>query len=310
MSDADASPPRGLIGRLRTALRLNGATNGHAHGLNGANGNGASPETLDRMRNAERFEGLKVVDVMVPRADIKAIDVATPLEDAARHFAAEAHSRMPVYRETLDDPVGLVHIKDVMRRMLHMDADGEAEPADTPRHDAGPGALTDLVRPVLFVPPSMRAADLLLRMRTKRVHMSVVVDEFGGTDGLVTLEDLVEEIVGDIADEHDDAEAPSVQPRGSHCWDAEARASIEDLEAVLGERLPMPEEAEDVDTLGGLVFTLAGRVPERGEVIRHDSGLEFEVVDADPRRIKRLLVRREPTRGELSTPASPPEPNA
>ena len=237
---------------------------------------------LDKMA---AFEGLRIEDVMVPRADIVAIDVATPLGEAARAFAEASHSRLPVYRETLDDPLGMVHIKDVIG-MLAPD-EGRGLPPDL----FSRRALEGVVRNVLFVPPSMKAVDLLLRMQTRRIHMALVVDEYGGTDGLLTLEDLVEQIVGDIEDEHDETAAPKLRARGPNIWEADARASIEDFEALIGREVATDEEEEDVDTLGGLVFTIAGRVPERGEVVKHPSGIEFEVVEADPRRVNRLLAR-------------------
>ncbi len=238
-----------------------------------------------RVLNAARFDTLRVEDVMVPRADIVAVEIDTPLGELANLFAEAAHSRLPVYRETLDEPVGVVHIKDVLRHLAEsVGESGDAAVADQ-------RVLPSILRPVIYVPPSMSAADLLLRMQTRRMHMAIVVDEFGGTDGLVTLEDLVEEIVGDIEDEHDEADEPAIRPRGASCWEVEARAPIEQLEALTGRALKLPDAVEEVDTLGGLVFTIAGRVPERGEIIVHPAGVEFEVVDADPRRVKRMLVR-------------------
>ena len=249
-----------------------------------------------RVLNAARFDTLRVDDVMVPRADIIAVQIDTPLDDLAKLFAEAAHSRLPVYRETLDEPVGVVHIKDVLRHL----AEELGDNGSAPWARADGRVLHSIVRPVLFAPPSMPAADLLLRMQTRRVHMAVVVDEFGGTDGLVTLEDLVEEIVGDIEDEHDEADAPTIRPRGAQMWDVDARAPIEDLEELCARELVLPEAAEEVDTLGGLVFALAGRVPERGEIIIHPQGVEFEVIDADPRRVKRMIVR-------AKEPPAPPQ---
>jgi len=184
------------------------------------------------------------------------------------------HSRIPVYRETLDDAIGMVHIKDVLAWR------GEEESFE----------LAKIVRRVLFVAPSMRVLELLLEMRVKRSHMALVVDEFGGVDGLVTIEDLVEEIVGEIEDEHDHDREPNLVRRPDGAIDADARAEIERLESEFGPILS-EDEREDIDTLGGLVFSLAGRVPIRGELIRHPSGVEFEVLEADPRRIRRLRVR-------------------
>ena len=217
-----------------------------------------------------------IADVMVPRADIIAIKAATTMDGLIDMIAEEGHSRMPVYRETLDDAFGMVHVKDVLSWR------GKDEDFDA----------SVIVRPVLFVSPSMHVLELLLEMRAKRVHMALVVDEYGGVDGLATIEDLVEEIVGEIEDEFDEDEKPSLVRQGDGSWIAGARTPLEDLEAALGESVFSDDEHDEVDTLGGLVFTIAGRVPTRGELLRHaSSGLEFEVLDADPRHIKRLRVR-------------------
>lgn len=247
--------------------------------------------------NAELFDQLQVADVMVPRADIFGIEVNTPLGEVISIFADAAHSRLPIYRDNLDDPVGIAHIKDVMARLAPLVAQGEDGWAEM-------RVLQDIHRPVIFAPPSMRAIDLLLRMQARRMHLALVVDEYGGTDGLVTLEDLLEPIVGDIEDEHDTTSTPGIQPKGSGVWLADARAGIEALAEIAGHPVLEDEDEDDVDTLGGLVFMLAGRVPERGEVIRHPAGFEFEVLDADPRRIKRLRIRRtkaEPPTDLIST---------
>lgn len=242
---------------------------------------------------AADFDRLKVADVMVPRADITAVEIDTPLAELARLFAEAAHSRLPIYRETLDDPVGVAHIKDVVGH-LAPDADGQH-----PEGWAERKILPTIRRPLLYAPPSMKAVDLLLRMQTRRMHLALVVDEFGGTDGLVSLEDLLEPIVGDIEDEHDEEEAPGIRARGPGLWEADARLLIEDFERAAGLSADLPDEDEDdFETLGGLVFTLAGRIPERGEVIPHPGGLEFEVLDADPRRIKRVRIRANRPAGE------------
>ena len=237
---------------------------------------------------AEAFYNLRVDDVMVPRADIVAIDISTGLHDLSKAFETAGHSRLPVYKETLDDPVGMVHIKDLLPYLM-LNARGRSGKTYKDRK-----VLSHIKRPVLYVPPSMLAQDLLRRMQVKRVHMAIVVDEYGGTDGIVTLEDLVEPIVGDIEDEHDEAE-PEVRllkgKSGRKVWDADARVSIDDFELSFGRDFATADEEEDVDTLGGLVFMLAGRIPERGEVIYHPDGIEFEVIDADPRRIKRLRIQ-------------------
>ncbi|MDF1767609.1 hemolysin family protein [Maricaulis sp.] len=251
---------------------------------------GVAPNSIE----ADALDKLRVADVMVPRADIIGVDVATPLGELAKIFAHAAHSRLPIYRDTLDDPVGVVHIKDVVSHLA---------PGTSGKRPAGwsqQQVLPSIGRPLLFAPPSMKALDLLRRMQGRRMHLALVVDEYGGTDGLVTLEDLIEPIVGDIEDEHDDEETPAIRARGPGVWDVEARAEIDAFEAVVGEEIAAEDEDEDVDSLGGLVFTLIGRVPERGEVIRHPTGYEFEVIDADTRRIKRMRVRAPQKRPDKS----------
>jgi len=230
--------------------------------------------------NILKLHEATAADVMVPRVDIVAMPTETTFADAARQMAEHGHSRVPVYRETLDDVIGIVHFKD----LLPYAVDGRAVP------------LADLVRKVLFVAPSMPVLDLLLQMRLSRVHMALVIDEFGGIDGLVTIEDVIEEIVGEIEDEHDDAYKPPLIERGDGSVIADARTPIETLEARAGAPLRRPGD-EEIHTLGGLVFALAGRVPARGEAIKHPAGLEFDVLDADPRRVKRLRVRGLPPGG-------------
>ena len=222
---------------------------------------------------------LSADDVMVPRADIISVDIETGLDELIRIMSGAAHSRLPVHRENLDDVLGIVHIKDVLKQ---------------PSSDR-PFDLALLLRTALFVAPSMRALDLLMEMRLKRVHMALVVDEFGGIDGLITIEDLVEEIVGEIEDEHDVAEGPKLILRPDGSLIADARATIEEFEDLVGPILTDEERGEDLDTLGGLVSDLADRVPTRGELIVHEpSGVGFEVMEADPRRVKRLRVRNLP----------------
>jgi len=216
---------------------------------------------------------------MVPRADIVSIDITAGLDEVVEAMSTGGHARLPVYRDNLDDVVGIVHIKDVLRYAKGREAFD----------------INRILRTVLVVVPSMRALDLLLEMRQSRVHMALVVDEYGGVDGLITIEDLIEEIVGEIEDEHDVAEGPKLQPRPDGSIIADARAEIEEFEEMVGPVLSDEERAEDIDTLGGLVFYLADRVPARGELIVHpQSGISFEVMEADPRRIKRLRVRNLP----------------
>ncbi len=227
--------------------------------------------------NVLEYGELRVDDVMVPRGDIVAVPNEVSFQDLVKVFAEAAHSRMPVFRETLDDVIGMVHVKDMLRLL----ADG-IDPAQF--------KLASIQRPVLYVPASMRVIDLLAKMRQSRTHMAVVVDEYGGTDGLVTVEDMVEEIVGEIEDEHDAVEDPELVTLPDGGYDADARLDIEDLEETVGIDLTPEERAEDVDTLGGLVFLLADRVPDIGEIIAHDTGHKFEVLDADPRRIRRIRI--------------------
>jgi CBS domain containing-hemolysin-like protein len=213
-------------------------------------------------------------DAMVPRADIVAVESKTSLPDVIALMTKTGHSRLPVYRETLDDAIGMIHIKDV----ISWEGDPEAF------------NLSKILRRVLFVAPSMEILELLLEMRAKRSHMALVVDEFGGIDGLITIEDVVEEIVGEIEDEHDSAPELNLIRRPDGTIDADARAPIEVIEEEFQCALS-EEEKEYIDTLGGLVVSLSGRVPIRGELIAHPSGVEFEVLEADPRRIKRLRIR-------------------
>ena len=228
--------------------------------------------------NMLSFGELRVDDVMVPRADIVAVEQTTPPADLVKVLHEAGHSRVPVFRGTLDDIAGMVHVRDLLRYW------GSDEPF----------TLEDIVRPLLFVPPSMRVRDLLLQMRVAHIHMAVVVDEYGGIDGLVTIEDLVEEIVGEIQDEHDTDDLPMLVEAPGGLIEADARLPVEDLEARVGSELYLEGSEDDVDTLGGLVFSLVGRVPTRGELIAHPSGLQFEVLDADPRRIKRLRIHNAP----------------
>ncbi len=225
------------------------------------------------LANILELRGRTIHDVMIPRADIVAVGRDTSVARVIDTLTKGGHSRFPVFGENLDDAVGMVHIKDVFAWRGH---DPEF-------------SLSKIQREILFVSPSMQVLELLLEMRTKRVHMALVVDEFGGVDGLVTIEDLVEEIVGEIEDEHDLDPEPPLTRNVDGSFTADARVTIEALEKALGKAIP-DVEREDIDTLGGLVFSLARRVPIRGELIRHPSGLEFEILDVDPRRIKSLRL--------------------
>ena len=245
-------------------------------------------EELHMLRNLLGFKDVRVEDVMVPRADITAVDEKTSLEDLGGLFTESGHSRLPVYKQSLDHPIGMVHIKDLVVMLA-----GKAPKVP----------LKALIRDILFAPPSMPALDLLLRMQASRSHMALVVDEYGGTDGLVTIEDLIEEIVGEIEDEYDDQDGPQIVTRSGDILEAQARLPIDQLEEKLG--ITLVDEDEDIDTLGGLVFTLAGRVPQRGEMIIHKNGIEFEVRDADPRRIKTLRIRRKKVQNKSDNDARP-----
>ncbi|MEG6508436.1 hemolysin family protein [Methyloligella sp. 2.7D] len=250
--------------------------------------------------NILRFGKLTVEDVMVPRADIVAVEDGISVEELLGIFREAEHSRLPVFHNTLDEPRGLIHIRDLMSWIAE-----EAEKANGADLSFGNVDLTrkvrelSLVRDILYVPGSQSVTDLLLKMQTSRVHLALVVDEYGGTDGLVSIEDLIEQVVGDIEDEHDVDDAPLIT-RDKLGLVADARVPVEELEEQLGVTLIDPEEDDDIDTLGGLVFSLSGRIPVRGELLKHPSGVEFEVLDADPRRIKKLRIhtRNLPADGE------------
>lgn len=233
------------------------------------------PDERLLVANILELRNLTIYDVMVPRADIVAIPINASLKDVIDIATREGHSRLPIYSETLDDAQGMVHIKDVVG---WRGRDAEFK-------------LADVQRKLLFVAPSMRVLELLLEMRVKRSHMALVVDEFGGVDGLVTIEDLVEEIVGEIDDEHDNDDEPKLEHRRDGSWVADARIELKTFEERLGKTFSN-EDHEDIDTLGGFVFSIAGRVPIRGEIITLTDGTEFEILDADPRRIHRVRIRR------------------
>ena len=280
-STAPAS--RGFRALLRQ-IRRRGAKGENTGRLLGPSGRPESTDgEPDLVDQAHAFQTVRVSQVMTPRTDITAIEITEPFAAVVARFAESEHSRMPIYRDTMDDPLGVAHIKDVFK--LLSEKDGEKPGPD----DA---VLHKLRRETLYVPASMRAADLLVRMRSSRIHMALVIDEFGGTDGLVTLEDLIEAVVGDIDDEHDEAEAPDVIERPGGVFEAAGRTPLETLEAAVGLALAPEDLDEEIDTAAGLVTTLAGRVPQRGEVITHPAGFEIEITDADPRRVKRIRLRR------------------
>lgn len=236
---------------------------------------GGLQSTLPGIANLRR---LRVEDVAIPKAEIAAVPLDVGRDELVRVFRDSGFSRLPVYVETLDRPLGMLHLKDLA---LTYGFNGNGHDID----------LEPLLRPVLFVPASMPLAVLLQKMQSERRHMALVIDEYGGVDGLLTIEDLVEQVVGEIEDEHDTDEEELFRLERPGVWLAEARTPLEEFEAAAGLKLADPEENEDVDTLGGLVFMLAERVPARSEVIEHPDGVSFEVLDADARRIKRLRVR-------------------
>jgi magnesium and cobalt transporter len=233
------------------------------------------PHERRLLTNILKLHELNAAEIMVPRADIVALAEDTPFEQATKQMVDHGHSRVPVYRDTLDDVVGMLHVKDMMPYAV----DRKTVP------------LGRIVRKVLFVAPSLPVLDLLLQMRLSRVHMALVVDEFGGIDGLVTIEDVIEQIVGEIEDEHDDADRPKIIARPDGSVIADARTPLASLEGQVIPPELLSDVEEGVTTLGGFVTMLAGRVPSRGDIVRHPSGIEFEVLDADPRRVKRLRVR-------------------
>ena len=258
-----------------------------------------SPGERAMLRNILRLRELRVDDVMVPRADIEAVEATTLLGDLMVRFEQLGHSRMPVYSDNLDDPRGMVHIRDVLAYITRI--------AGQPRDDANASAMRaaeldlakvelnrsieelGLVRKLLFVPPSMLATDLMAQMQAERVQMALVIDEYGGTDGLVSLEDIVEMVVGDIEDEHDDDEAMIVRTADG-TFVADAKAEIDDVVAEIGPAFAAGEHGENVDTIGGLIFNALGRVPARGEIVEAVPGFQFHVLDADPRRVKRVRI--------------------
>ena len=246
------------------------------------------------LRRTLRFGKLTVENVMVPRADIVAVDEGTTVAELMHVFREAEHSRLPVYHETLDDPRGMIHIRDLMSWITAQAETGGAALDLTKVDLARTVATVNITRELLYVPASMLVLGLLLKMQTTRIHLALVVDEYGGTDGLVSIEDLIEEIVGEIADEHDVEDGPLIKSDPKLGLIADARAPIEALEKELGLALVSDAEREDIDTLGGLAFSIAGRIPARGERVHHPSGVEFEVLEADRRRIKKLRIHLPP----------------
>ena len=264
---------------------------------------GFSPEESRMLKNILGLRERRVGDVMIPRADIVAVQQDIKLGELVRVFEGAVHSRLVVYNDTLDDPIGMVHIRDLIAFMTARAAVSPEKNAKRKKPlPAGldlkaidlsmPLSAAKIVREILFVPPSSRVIDLLARMQATRIHLSLVVDEYGGSDGLVSIEDIVEQIVGEIADEHDEDETPHVVRQADGTFIADARAHLEDVAATIGNDFDAGEVAREVDTLGGYLVTRAGRLPVRGELIPGPGLFEFEVLDADPRRIKRVRITR------------------
>ncbi len=278
--EPDSKKRRGLIGRLARRLRRNRRAEELRDTIEAiiessdVEREEIAPDEKWLLRNILRLHSVTVADVMVPRAEMVAIDVNMQIQDLIEAAKSEGHSRFPVYRGSPDEIIGMVHVKDVLLFWSQR------------RHFK----VEKVLRKVLFAAPTMRVLDLLKEMRSTRLHLALVVDEYGGVDGMVTIEDLVEEIVGEIEDEHDSGAPPTLVEESDGVALADARIPIGDLEARCG-RFMSDEERAEVDTLGGLVFYLANRVPARGEIIRHASGFEFEVVEADPRRVRQLRIR-------------------
>ena len=263
------------------------------------------------LKNVLELGEKRVEDVMVPRADIQAIDADETLGVLLARFRQVGHSRMPVYVDSIDNITGFIHVKDAMRRITEVVTDPEREVpvklVSSPLKSKL--AKLDIARTVLFVPPLMPVGDLLQQMQQKRVHMAIVIDEFGGTDGVVTIEDLLEAVVGEIEDEHDE-DVALVRRINSANFVASARAELSEVRAVIGDDFDVGSHDEDVDTLGGLVFDLAGRVPQKGEVVGGIKGFEFEVLQSDSRQIKRVKIKRIKQRAARKPPAKKPTADA
>jgi CBS domain containing-hemolysin-like protein len=265
---------------------------------------GFSPTEAAMLKNILGLRECRTESVMVPRADIVAVQQDITIGELVMVFAGAAHSRLVVFNDTLDDPVGMVHIRDLLgfmaaRAAIEPAAAG-ADKEQTPATDLDLGKIdltmplktTKIVRDILYAPPSMPALDLLAKMQATRIHLALIIDEYGGSDGLVSMEDLVELIVGDIADEHDEAETAAVTRQSDGSFVATGRASLDDVRAVIGEEFDVGEAAQEVDTLGGYLVMRAGHVPVRGELVPGPATFEAEVLDADPRRVKRVKIYR------------------
>src|SRR5262249_50908259 len=287
----------------------------------GAGETGFSPTERTMLRNILGLRERRVADVMVPRADIIAVQRDIALGELMKVFASAGHSRLVVYDDTLDDAVGMVHIRDLVAFMTERAA--ASAMANTRRKRPFPAGLdlravdlsmplsaTKIIREILYAPPSMPLLDLLAKMQTTRIHLALVVDEYGGSDGVVSIEDIVEQVVGEIADEHDEDSPPGVVRQSDGSFLADARASLEDLVSTIGPEFDVGEVANEVDTLAGSVATRTGRVPVRGELVPGPGPFELEILDADPRRVKRLRIYRNPNRDNGTRPAERRQPSA
>jgi CBS domain containing-hemolysin-like protein len=286
---------------------------------NGAGETGFSPAERTMLKNILGLRERRIVDVMVPRADIIAVQHETTLGELMKIFESAGHSRLVVYEDTLDDAIGMVHIRDLVAFMT-MRAAASAK-ANKRRKRPFPAGLdlkaidlsallstTKIVREILYAPPSMPVLDLLAKMQTTRIHLALVVDEYGGADGVVSIEDIVEQIVGEIADEHDEDIQPGIVRQSDGSFLADARATLEDVTAIVGPEFEVGEIGEEVDTLAGYVTTRIGRVPVRGELVPGPGRYELEILDADPRRVKKLRIyrgaeRQEPIASEARVPS-------
>ncbi|MGO9698041.1 MAG: hemolysin family protein [Xanthobacteraceae bacterium] len=264
---------------------------------------GFSPAEAAMLKNILGLRECRIESIMVPRADIVAVQQDITIGELVMVFAGTGHSRLVVYNDTLDDPTGLVHIRDLLAfmakravidpRAANTEKELRAADLDLGKIDLSmPLAATKIVREMLYAPPSMPALDLLAKMQATRIHLALIIDEYGGSDGLVSIEDLVELIVGDIADEHDEAELPAVTRQNDGSFLAIGRASLDDVRAIIGEEFDVGEAAQEVDTLGGYLVMRAGHVPVRGELVPGPDTFEAEVLDADPRRVKRVKIYR------------------
>ena len=273
--DPDSRRQRGFLGRIFGALRPSDDDEVQENQQERTGNGAAAAAFLPGIVNLKR---MRLEDVAVPKADIISVPTNIKKDDLVKVFRDSGLTRLPVYTGTLDTPIGMIHLKDLA---LKHGFNGKG-----PRFDP-----RKMVRPLLFAPPSMPIGVLLQKMQSERTHMALVIDEYGGVDGLVTIEDLIEQVIGEIEDEHDIDEGESWIKEKPGCYLAKAKTPLDDFEAEIGVRLVNSEDDEEIDTLGGLVVVLTGRVPTKGEMVLHPDGLEFEVVDADPRRIKRLRIR-------------------